>query len=117
MSTPRHEQVPTTTVERLPAPLPDAVTVLDVREAYEWEAGHVEGALHVPLSELGQRVSEVPTGGQVLCVCKAGARSAQAVLYLRSLGVDAVNLHGGMLAWQQAGRPLLRDGGGAAAVG
>lgn len=108
MSTPTHDEVPTTTVELLPAPLAEGVTVLDVREQEEWDAGHVEGAQHVPLSELGQRAGEVPSAGRVLCVCKVGGRSAQAVLFLRSLGVDAVNLHGGMLAWSAAGRPLVR---------
>jgi rhodanese-related sulfurtransferase len=43
----------------------------------------------------------------VLCVCAVGARSAQAVLFLRSRGLDAVNLHGGMLAWNNAGRPVV----------
>jgi rhodanese-related sulfurtransferase len=43
----------------------------------------------------------------VLCVCAVGARSAQAVLFLRSRGLDAVNLHGGMLAWNNAGRPVI----------
>lgn len=114
---PGPQQVPTTTVDLLPMPLPGGVTVLDVREAYEWDIGHVEGALHLPLSQLGQRVGEVPSDAQVLCVCKVGARSAQAVLFLRSQGVDAVNLHGGMLAWAYAGRPLIRDDGGTAAVG
>lgn len=108
MSMSWHDEVPTTTVEQLTAPLPEGVTVLDVREAYEWDAGHVEGALHVPLSEVGQRAGEVPSDGQVLCVCRVGARSARAVLFLRTRGVDAVNLHGGMLAWAGAGRPLVR---------
>lgn len=103
--------MPTTTVELLPAPLPPGVTVLDVREQPEWDAGHVEGAAHVPLSQLAQRVGEVPTDGQVLCVCRVGARSTSAALFLRSRGVDAVNLAGGLCAWTGAGRPLVRDSG------
>jgi rhodanese-related sulfurtransferase len=114
---PSGAEVPTTTVERLPSMLPAEVTVLDVREQEEWDAGHVEGAQHVPLSQLPQRADELRSDGQVLCVCKVGGRSAQAVVFLRSLGVDAVNLHGGMLAWSAAGRPLVRADGGPAAVG
>ncbi len=101
--------VPTTTVELLPAELPVQVTVLDVREQHEWDTGHIAGARHVPLGELPQRVDEVPVGGPVLCVCHVGARSAQAVAFLRSRGIDAVNLHGGMLAWDAAGRPVTGD--------
>jgi len=97
--------------------LPAEVTVLDVREQDEWDAGHVQDARHVPLSQLAQRAGEIPADGHVLCVCKVGGRSAQAVVFLRSLGVDAVNLHGGMLAWSVAGRPLVRADGGTGAVG
>jgi rhodanese-related sulfurtransferase len=93
-------------VELLPSPMPDDVTVLDVREAYEWEAGHIGGAVHVPLSNLPQRLDDIDADRQVLCVCAVGARSAQAVLFLQSRGFDAVNLHGGMLAWSNAGRPI-----------
>ena len=108
MTAPHPKQVPTTTVELLPSPLPDDVTVLDVRETYEWEAGHIAGAVHVPLSDLPQRLDEVAGDSPVLCVCGVGARSAHAVLFLQSRGFDAVNLHGGMLAWSNAGRPIER---------
>ena len=86
--------------------MPDDVTVLDVRETYEWEAGHIGGAVHVPLSDLPQHLDVIDGDRQVLCVCAVGARSAQAVLFLQSRGFDAVNLHGGMLAWSNAGRPI-----------
>jgi rhodanese-related sulfurtransferase len=106
MSNPGPLQVPTTAVELLPTPLPSNMTVLDVREPYEWDAGHIEGAVHIPLSDLPRRMGELDGERPVLCVCKVGARSAQAVLFLRSRGLDAVNLHGGMLAWSAAGRPV-----------
>lgn len=99
--------VPTTTVELLPALLPTDITVLDVRELEEWDAGHIDGAVHVPLSELPQRLAELDDERPVLCVCAVGGRSAQAVVFLRSRDFDAVNLHGGMLAWGNAGRPIV----------
>lgn len=100
-------EVPTTAVELLPAPLPPDITVLDVREPAEWDAGHIDGAVHVPLSQLPDRLAEIEDERPVLCVCAVGARSAHAVLFLRSRGLDAINLHGGMLAWSNAGRPVV----------
>ena len=107
--------IPTTTVDRLPATLPEGVTMLDVREPPEWAAGHVEGALHIPLGVLPARVHEVPDG-QVLVVCKVGGRSAQAVMWLGQQGHDVVNLEGGMLEWEAAGRPMVSETGDPAQV-
>jgi rhodanese-related sulfurtransferase len=103
--------IPTVTVDQLPSPLPDGVTVLDVREPVEWQHGHVEGAVHVPLMEIPQRLGELTTDGQLLVVCKVGGRSAQAVQYLTGHGFDAVNLAGGMVDWHAAGRPLVSEAG------
>ncbi len=93
-----------------PDQVPDGVPVLDVREDDEWVAGHVEGALHVPLAELPQRVQEVPADRDVLVVCRSGGRSAQAVAWLNAQGLSTVNLSGGMHAWEAAGRPLVAEG-------
>ena len=101
-------QIPTVTVDAVPDPLPEGVVVLDVREPVEWEHGHIEGALHVPLATLPVRVAELPAG-QTLVVCKIGGRSAQAVMWLQQQGHDAVNLDGGMLEWQAAGRPMVSE--------
>jgi len=101
-------QIPTVTVEGVPDPLPDGLVVLDVREPVEWQHGHIDGAVHIPLMQLPQRLAEVP-GGQTLVVCKIGGRSAQAVGYLVQQGIDAVNLDGGMLEWAGAGRPMVSE--------
>jgi rhodanese-related sulfurtransferase len=90
--------------------LPEGVSVLDVREPVEWAHGHIDGALHIPLMELGERRHEVPEGRTVV-VCKMGGRSAQAVAYLAQQGHDVVNLDGGMLEWAGAGRPMTSDTG------
>lgn len=102
--------VPTVTVHELDDPLPEGTSVLDVREQVEWDHGHIEGAVHVPLMQLTERLAEVPTG-HVLVVCRVGARSAQAVAYLAQQGHDVRNLEDGMIAWADAGRPMVSTTG------
>ena len=102
------------TDDELPEVAPDeaialvaAGTVLiDVREQDEWDAGHAPDARLMPLSELQQRVHELPEDQQFLVVCHSGMRSMRATAYLRSEGLDAVNVTGGMVAWAQAGGAL-----------
>jgi rhodanese-related sulfurtransferase len=103
--------IPTVTVVDLPHPLPEDLHVLDVREELEWRHGHIEGATHIPLHQLPERIDELPER-RTLVVCKVGGRSAQAVAYLAAQGHDVVNLDGGMLDWAAAGRPMVteRDG-------
>ena len=103
-------QIPTVSVTGVPDPLPAGLQVLDVREDVEWRHGHIEGATHIPLMELPQRLADVPEG-QVLVVCRVGGRSAQAVGYLARQGLEAVNLDGGMLDWAEAGRPMVSETG------
>jgi len=105
------QAIPSVTVEQLPPELPETVTVLDVREPVEWQHGHVEGSLHVPMMEIQQRVDELPHDRQVLVVCKVGARSARVAQFLQQQGIEAFNLDGGLLEWQAAGRPLVSDAG------
>lgn len=102
--------IPTVAISGVPDPLPDGLHVLDVREDVEWAHAHIDGAMHIPLHELPVRVDELPEG-QTLVVCKVGARSAQAVDYLLRRGHDVVNLDGGMLDWQAAGRPMTSETG------
>ena len=102
-------------VDGIPSPLPEGLHVLDVREDVEWVHGHIEGALHIPLRDLPVRMAEVPEG-QVLVVCRVGGRSAHAAGYLQQRGHDVVNLHGGMLEWEAAGRPMVSELGRSARV-
>jgi len=85
--------------------------LLDVREEDEWQAGHIDGAQHIPLGELGERIGELPTGRSIVAVCRSGVRSDAAVRGLRQLGYDAENLDGGVTAWTRAGLPLVDDAG------
>ncbi|MCW2752676.1 MAG: rhodanese-like protein [Marmoricola sp.] len=102
--------IPAVTIDLLPDPLPADLVVLDVREPVEWAHGRIDGAIHIPLGQLVDRVGELPEG-QTLVVCKVGARSAQATGYLVANGRDAINLDGGMLEWATGGRPMVSDAG------
>ena len=102
--------VPTVAISGVPDPLPDDLAVLDVREPVEWSHAHIDGALHIPLGELMARLDELPDQ-QLLVVCRVGARSAHATAYLVAQGRDAVNLDGGMLEWEAAGRAMVSETG------
>jgi rhodanese-related sulfurtransferase len=105
--------MPTVSVGDVPA---DAF-VLDVREDDEWIAGHIEGARHVPMFEVPPQAGDVLRPDvPVVVVCKVGARSAQVTAWLVQQGYDAVNLTGGLLAWEHAGRPLVSEDGSAPRV-
>ncbi len=101
--------------ERLPdepaASVPDHAWLLDVREDDEWAAGHVAGARHIPLGELGARTAEVPQDELVYVICRSGHRSGRAAQALAGAGWRAVNVAGGMQAWAAAGRPMVADSG------
>jgi rhodanese-related sulfurtransferase len=109
MSTPTWP-APNVTVQDLPDPLPEAMSVLDVREQVEWDHGHIDGAVHVPLMDLPSRIADLPQGS-LLVVCKVGGRSAQAATYLTQQGYDAVNLDGGMVDWVDVGRRMVSETG------
>jgi rhodanese-related sulfurtransferase len=104
-------EVPTVTVDDIPS---DA-RLLDCREGYEWEAGHIVEAMHVPMNEVPQRVAYDPgalePGVPIVVVCRVGSRSAQVAAWLIQNGFDARNLEGGMLAWAAAGRPMISSDG------
>lgn len=83
--------------------------VLDVREPWEFNAGHVPGAHLIPLGELETRVSQVPRDRPVLAICHSGSRSLAAAAFLRSLGYgDVSNVDGGTAAWIERGYPVDR---------
>ncbi|RZT75444.1 rhodanese-related sulfurtransferase [Pseudonocardia sediminis] len=89
--------------------------LLDVREPDEWRAGHIDGAVHVPLGDLDP--GAVGTGRPVIAICRSGNRSGKAAVVLAGAGIDVRNLAGGMKAWDAAGLPFLDDSGRPGAVG
>ena len=101
--------LPEVTPEEAIARVAGGTILVDVREQDEWDAGHAPDARLVPLSELQQRVAELPEDTQFLVVCHAGSRSMRATAFLRAEGLDAVNVTGGMVGWAQAGGALTAN--------
>jgi hydroxyacylglutathione hydrolase len=86
------------------------VTLLDVRSEGEWEAGRIDGAMHVTLGYLADRIDEIPREKPIVVQCQSGSRSAIGASLLRSRGFDrVVNLTGGLSAWSRAGLPVNTD--------
>lgn len=82
---------------------PSDITVLDVRQQWEYEEFHLPGATFLPLSELDERAGEIPHDKPLLVYCHSGRRSAAAASLLASLGhPDVSNMLGGVMAWTGA---------------
>ena len=83
-----------------------APVIVDVRTPKEWHAGHIDGAIHIPLGELAQRASQIPRDRPVATICEAGYRSSLAASVLARAGLDnVVNVTGGMSAWRALASP------------
>ena len=102
-----NENTPTVTVDDIP----EGAAILDVREDYEWEEGHIDGAQHLPLGDLPARYGEVPLDVDVYVICRSGGRSARATEWLNLNGFDAINVKGGMGAWLDAEKPIVSENG------
>jgi rhodanese-related sulfurtransferase len=90
----------------------DAV-VVDVRPAADFRTGHIINAINIPLGVFSEQISRIEKhkGRPVLVSCRSGAQSSGACRQLRKHGFEKVyNLHGGMLAWQNANLPVSRKG-------
>jgi rhodanese-related sulfurtransferase len=79
--------------------------ILDVREDFEVAQGTIPGAVHIPLGDLGARLSELDRTVPVIAVCRSGNRSATAAEALNQAGFSADTMAGGMTAWREAGLP------------
>lgn len=90
-----------------------AVTVLDVRPPEEYEAGHIPGAVSVPLSELEQRLAEFPRDREIVAYCRGPycVMALEAVDVLRSHGFEAIRMEEGVPDWRARGFPV-RTGDG-----
>ena len=81
--------------------------VLDVRGRSEWDAGHIPGAVHIPLAELHDRLAEIPANQPLAVHCQGGGRSAIAASVLRAAGHQEVsNVTGGFGDWVKSGLPI-----------
>ena len=78
--------------------------IIDVREPMEIAQGSIPGAVPMPMSTLGNRLSEIGQDEQLVFICRSGARSGQVVSYLAQNGFENVyNLRGGVIGWAQNG--------------
>jgi rhodanese-related sulfurtransferase len=82
--------------------------LVDVREQWEWDTGHAPQALHVPMGSLRDRLEELPADQIVLVICHSGGRSLTVATALADAGYRAVNVLGGMTAWEQSGGVVVR---------
>lgn len=82
--------------------------IIDVRERDEVASAHVPGITHIPMSEVTERVAEVPRDRLVVLMCHSGMRSERVAAYLEAQEgfTETANLEGGIVAWQQAGLPV-----------
>ena len=86
---------------------PGKPQLIDVRELWEWEQGHLPEAMHIPLHQLERRAHEVDLCRPVIAYCRGGTRSLTAASILAKLGHCAVyNLAGGIESWRRAGYPV-----------
>ena len=88
----------------------DQLTIIDVREPFEWDIGNLgsHGARLIPLGEIEDRADEIDPNDEVVLQCRSGARSAQALSILREKGYSRLwNLKGGILAWADQVDPSI----------
>ena len=109
------KSTPKMAVEVTPMAAADLIStgavIIDVREPEEWSAGHAPEARLIPMAQVEGRVDEIRTDGTAVIVCRSGGRSNAIAQLLSSRGINAVNLSGGMLAWEQASLPVVADSG------
>jgi rhodanese-related sulfurtransferase len=85
--------------------------VIDVREPYEREAGHIADTRHVPLVELTAQADSVERERPVIFYCRVGSRSSMAAQAFRASGYEAYSMTGGLARWASEGRALVPEGG------
>ena len=83
--------------------------LVDVREQFEYDAGHVPGSLHISMNEVGARASEIDKDKPVAFICLMGARSEMVTEYFRAQGYDAHNVSGGFARWFHEKLPTEPD--------
>ncbi len=88
------------------------IQLVDCREPYEWDAGHVEGAIFLPLNSIMAGAgADLDKDRPIAVICRSGNRSELATMMFQARGFDATNVQGGMEAWAAAGLPYSTDDG------
>ncbi len=91
--------------------LADGVTVIDVREAYERDAGYIDETRHIELERLAGQADTIDRSAPVVFHCRLGVRSAMAASAFRTAGYEAYTMTGGIQAWVDAGLPIAPANG------
>jgi rhodanese-related sulfurtransferase len=92
----------------------DGAQIIDVREAYEHEVGHIPGSRNIEVTELTAAASELDQSKPVVFYCRSGDRSTMPAEAFRASGWEAYTLDGGLNAWVEAGQPLEPEDGAVA---
>jgi rhodanese-related sulfurtransferase len=83
------------------------IQLVDCREPYEWEAGRVEGAVHIPLNDIMSGAGvDLSKDTPIVVICRSGNRSELATMMFQARGFEAHNLEGGIEAWVADGLPI-----------
>ena len=109
MTTSPQQQVPAIPADQALEMIDGGAVLIAIRELNEWQAGHAPMAVHIPMSALGSGLSQLDKNAPTIFICRSGRRSDSAVAALVGAGYNAINLLGGMQAWQQAGGSVVRD--------
>ena len=99
--------IPEVDLETFAAAHGEGAYVLDVREPYEYHAGHVPGAVLMPMGIVPVRAHELPQADPIYVICQSGSRSYQAAMWLNRAGFRATSVRGGTGAWAAAGLPTV----------
>jgi rhodanese-related sulfurtransferase len=94
-------------VDQLDEALQSGARLVDVREVHEYVAGHVAGAVLVPLSSVPASLDRFAPEGPTYVICRSGARSYRACEFLEAQGLEGINVAGGTLAWVNSGRDVV----------
>lgn len=88
---------------------PDAITILDIRAAVDFAAGHIEGAINIPLAEVGRRLEEINKEKPVYIFCYSGQTAGQTQVNLRINGFNSFIANRAMLGWNNAELPVVTE--------
>jgi rhodanese-related sulfurtransferase len=100
-------ETPEIGIDQLAEAVRAGAAIIDVREPHEYLAGHVPGAVLIPMGQLPGRAAELDRRAPVYIVCASGNRSATVTGVLRDAGFDAYSVAGGTSEWARSGRPVI----------
>lgn len=96
-------------INELEAAIPQGAFVVDVREAWEFENGHVPQAHHIALNTIPEQLNNLPKDHRLWIICQSGGRSMTAANYLEAQGYDVVSVAGGTGSWIGAGKEVSME--------